>query len=68
MRSSIVEIATPIREIHEMDGVPKNVVDIMMEFVRWNPKKIARRMLQRMHLALMITYISDKAAMELRNR
>ena len=68
MRSSIVEIAVPIREIHEMDGVPKNVVEIMMEFVRWNPKKITRRMLQITRLALMITYISDKAVMELRDR
>ncbi|MCD6261146.1 MAG: hypothetical protein J7J28_05120 [Thaumarchaeota archaeon] len=68
MRSSIVEIAAPIREIGEMDGVPKNVVEIMMEFMRWNPKKIIRRMLQTTRLALMIAYISDKAAMELRDR
>ena len=68
MRSSIVEIDTPIREIHEMDGVPKNVIEIMMEFMRWNPKKIAGRMLQTTRLALMITYISDKAVMELRDR
>ncbi len=68
MRSCIVEIVTPIREIHEMDGVPKKVVEIMMEFVRWNPKKIIRRMLQTTRLALMITYISDKAVMELRDR
>ena len=68
MRSSIVEVATPIREIHEMDGAPKNVVEIMMEFTRWNPKKIIRRMLQTTRLALMIAHISDKAAMELRDR
>ena len=68
MRSCIVEIVTPIREIHEMDGVPKKVVEIMMEFMRWNSKKITRRMPQTMRLALMITYISDKAVMELRDR
>ena len=68
MRSSIVEIVAPIREIHEMDRVPKNVVEIMTEFVRWNPKKIIRRTLQTTRLALMITYISDKAVMELRDR
>ena len=68
MRSSIVEIDTPIREIDEMDRSPKNVVEIMMEFVRWNPKKIIRRMLQTTHLILMIIYISDKAVMELRDR
>jgi len=68
LRSCIVEIVTPIREIHEMDGVPKKVVEIMMEFMRWNSKKITRRMLQTMRLALMITYISDKAVMELRDR
>jgi len=68
LRSCIVEIVTPIREIHEMDGVPKNVVEIMMEFVMWNPKKIIRKMLQTTRLALMITYISDKAVMELRDR
>ena len=68
MRSSIVEIATPIREIHEIDGVSKNVVEIMMEFMRWNPKKIIRRMLQITRLVLMIAYISDKAAMKLRDR
>jgi len=68
LRSSIVEIVTPIKEIGEMDGIPKNVVEIMMEFVRWNPKKITRRMLQTTRLALMITYISDRAVMELRDR
>jgi len=68
LRSSIVEIATPIREIHEIDGVSKNVAEIMMEFMRWNPKKIIRRMLQTARLALMIAYISDKAAMKLRDR
>ena len=68
MRSSIVEIVTPIREIHEMDGAPKNVVEIMMEFMRWNPKKITRRTLQTTRLAFMIAYISNKAAIELRDR
>ena len=68
MTTSIVEIVTPIREIDEMDGVPKNVVEIMMEFVRWNPKKITRRMPQTTRLILMITYISDKAVMELRDK
>ena len=66
MRSCIVDIVTPIREIHEMGGVPKNVAEIMMEFMRWNPKKIIGRMLQTTRLILMITYISDKAVMELR--
>ena len=68
MRSSIVDIVTPIREIHEMNGVPKNVVEIMIEFMRWDPKKIIRSMLQTTRLVLIITYISDKAIMELRDR
>ena len=68
MRSSIVEMVTPSREIHEMDGVPKNVVEIMIEFMRWDPKKIIRSMLQTTRLVLIITYISDKVVMELRDR